>query len=1036
MLKTVKDACKLHPNALDIRVSDQIEQLDQLISAEGDGKAFFAKTHITAGMAILLKEGIARLAGKSSQSAFHLKQSMGGGKTHLLVGFGLLAKSPTLREAISKEAGGLPGQDAFGKARVAAFNGRNSPPGFFWGELADQLGKGEDFKRFWKDGPKAPDPKDWAKLFAGDQPCLILLDEMPPYFNDLDTKPIGNGTVADIAVRAFANLLIAAGQRSNACVVISDLEAAYRSGQNLINRALGDAAKELGRVARTITPVDLSGTEVYDILRKRLFAKLPTDAERNDVAAAYGAALAEASKAKITGRGAEALADEVDKTYPFHPLLKNVIALFKENESFQQTRGLMELVSRLLRSVWERPTNDVFLIGPQHFDLAIDEVRDKLASISLMPDVIAKDLWDSTGSGHAQLIDAPDSSDAAAQVGVTLLMASLSTAVNAVRGLTKEELVQCLTAPNRRWNEFEPAFEQLQKDAWFLHKSPEGRLYFDKQHNLTKLLQELASKAPENLIDSLIRHRLEEMFKPTRKAAYTEVLALPVIEDAAEKVKKGRVLLIISPDSKMPPEEVAKFFAAITKRNNVLVLTGDKSTMGSVDKAARHVFAGEKAAATTIIAGHPQRAELEAKLEQYAQDFTSTLKNLFDKVFFPRQLPDKLAELTHKALDYSRDNAKVFNGEEQIEKTLTEQPLKLYLSVKDNIDPIRVKAERLLFPAGLTEGRWTDIVDASAEQAGMPWLPPKGLEEVKAILCSEGRWQDLGNGYVTCKPKPKRTSVQVVPQTEPDDDGKVRLSVGATDCGPTPRIHYAENGAVTTKSPILKDGTLTTNAIKVQFLAVDPTGKNETGEPYTFTNKLTIRFELRPGSPRKAALYVVPKPTTISYSLDGSEPRNGTPYSTPFVVKDSGATLAVFAELDEVEAKDSFHIDPVDDKDGKVRPIPEPGIFTSKSGTKELGSRASVYEALKIAKEGKLRFESVALTTGQGAKSVGVNIPSAVTGEYIESILAAVDLNFSPSDPITMRFRKVHFGLAADLTKLFGVLQQQPSADEISGVPK
>jgi predicted AAA+ superfamily ATPase len=54
---------------------------------------------------------------------------------------------------------------------------------------------------------------------------------------------------------------------------------------------------------------------------------------------------------------------DIAATYPFHPRLKNVIALFKENEHFKQTRGLIELVSRLLKSAWESPANDVFLIG-------------------------------------------------------------------------------------------------------------------------------------------------------------------------------------------------------------------------------------------------------------------------------------------------------------------------------------------------------------------------------------------------------------------------------------------------------------------------------------------------------------------------------------------------------------------------------------------------------------------------------------------------------------------------------------------------
>ena len=89
-MKTVRDGCQLQDNALSIKLGDQIEQLDELINNEGNGVAFFAKTFITQGMQDLISEGIARLAGTSSQAVFHLEQAMGGGKTHLLVGFGLL----------------------------------------------------------------------------------------------------------------------------------------------------------------------------------------------------------------------------------------------------------------------------------------------------------------------------------------------------------------------------------------------------------------------------------------------------------------------------------------------------------------------------------------------------------------------------------------------------------------------------------------------------------------------------------------------------------------------------------------------------------------------------------------------------------------------------------------------------------------------------------------------------------------------------------------------------------------------------------
>lgn len=216
-MKTVRDACSLQPNALNIKLSDQIEQLDELIKTEGDGNAFFEKTHITQGMHDLISEGIARLAGASSQAVFHLKQAMGGGKTHLLVGFGLLAKDLGLR---MRYCPSVVHSSTFENANVAAFNGRNSPVHFFWGEIAQQLGNPQLFQEYWTSGPKAPDEKAWLKLFEGSEPVLILLDEMPPYFEDLATRPIGAGTVADIATRAFANLLTAAGKKSNVCIVI------------------------------------------------------------------------------------------------------------------------------------------------------------------------------------------------------------------------------------------------------------------------------------------------------------------------------------------------------------------------------------------------------------------------------------------------------------------------------------------------------------------------------------------------------------------------------------------------------------------------------------------------------------------------------------------------------------------------------------------------------------------------------------------------------------------------------------------------
>jgi hypothetical protein len=1012
-MKTVRDACQLQPNALSIKLSDQIEQLDELIHAEGDGTAFFEKTFITQGMQDLVTEGVARLAAVSNQAVFHLKQAMGGGKTHLLVGFGLLAKHPALRK---KYCGGDANSQLFDTARVAAFNGRNSPANFFWGEIAQQLGKADLFQEFWASGPKAPDEKAWLKLFEGKEPILILLDEMPPYFEDLSTRPIGTGTVADIATRAFAGLLTAAGKKANVCVVVSDLAAAYQTGGALIIKALDNAKQELGRAERSITPVDLAANEIYDILRKRLFTKLADKAEIDDIADAYGKKLEEASKSKVANRGAEAIADEIAATYPFHPRLKNVIALFKENEHFKQTRGLIELVSRLLRSVWDRDSNDVFLIGPQHFDLSIAEVRDKLTEISGMRDVIAKDLWDAQKSAQAQIIDLNTGKEAATQVGSLLLTASLSTAVNAVKGLTTAEMVECLVSPLREPSDFLESFQQLEENAWYIHHTPEGRYYFDRQENLTKLLQSLAHDAPDNQVDDLIRHRLRDMFKPTRKSAYEEVLPLPKLGEVADKVRKHRVLLIVSPDSKIPPEEVQKFFDGLSQKNNLCVLTGDKTAMGSVEKAARQVYAVQKADGR-IPKGHPQRDELEKKQQSYEQDFNSTVLNLFDKVLFPIQRAGKPSQLAGKPLDSARDQTKPFDGEAQVEKTLTSNPLKLYLDVEKDFDPIRDKSQDLLWPENQDEARWSDVADRYTEQPGMPWLPPKGLDTLKSIACNRGLWEDLGNGYVTKKPKKKRTSVQVIAESDPDDTGEVRLRINAQNAGPAPRIHYAEDGPVNEKSPQLKDQFLTTKALRVNFLVVDPSGQYESGDVVTWSNKLILRNNLTEDSGKRTVELLAAPTGKIRYTLGGEEPREGVLYDKPVEIGDGETLVRVFAEASGLEAKAEFRY-PAKGKKGVQVDDVKPGRLVSRTGRK-LDSRTKTFEGLKQAADKSVEFEGVVITVGQGNQMVGVTVGEVrVNATFIEDILKTVLSKFEPTTPVTMTFRKAHFNSGHDLKDL------------------
>jgi hypothetical protein len=182
--------------------------------------------------------------------------------------------------------------------------------------------------------------------------------------------------------------------------------------------------------------------------------------------------------------------------------------------------------------------------------------------------------------------------------------------------------------------------------------------------------------------------------------------------------------------------------------------------MGSVEKAARQLFAAQKADGR-IPKGHPQRDDLERKQQAYEQDFNATVLNLFDKVLFPIQRAGKPPQLASKPLDMTRDANKPFNGEEQIEKTLTSNPLKLFLwTWRRSSTPSATSPRTCSGPRTRTRRAGPTWPTATPSRPACPGCRPRVSTRSRSIACNRGLWEDLGNGYVTKKPKKKRTSVR------------------------------------------------------------------------------------------------------------------------------------------------------------------------------------------------------------------------------------------------------------------------------------
>ena len=483
MIKTVKQACRFNPVIQDYRMSQGIENLADLITDAGDGSEFFSRNFVTHGMEQLFREGMLRLSGKSDQAVFELTQAMGGGKTHMMIALGLLAKHANLRPDVLPED--LNNRLDFGNARIAAFNGRNNPDNYIWGEIATQLGAAEEIKDYWINGPKSVDQQKWKDII-GETPTLIMIDELPPYLDNASTQVYGSGTLANMVVYSLSALMSAALELPNCAIVIANLTGSYKAQTKALADSISNLQQETRRQSMTITPVQLSGNEIYEILKKRLVDEMPDEQVINDIAEEYAQQIKKAEDGGyIIASSIEQIAEQVRETYPFHPSFKHLVALFKENEGFRQTRGLMQFTARLLKSVDQREVDDVFLIGTQHLDLNDEQVKDEIERISpkLVP-AVTRDIADK-GDAIAETVDAEQSNDAATQLMTLLLASSLSRAVGGRIGLSDSEIIEFLAAPNRKADEFLDAIQKLREQAWYLHR--EDQRFFIKLQNLSFL---------------------------------------------------------------------------------------------------------------------------------------------------------------------------------------------------------------------------------------------------------------------------------------------------------------------------------------------------------------------------------------------------------------------------------------------------------------------------------------------------------------------------------------------------------------------
>lgn len=1007
MIKTVKQACRFNPIIRDYRMSQGIENLADLIEDAGDGREFFSRNFVTHGMDQLFREGLLRLSGKSDQAVFELTQAMGGGKTHMMIALGLLARHPHLRKEVLSED--LASRIEFGPARIAAFNGRNNPDSFIWGDIATQLGAAEAIKPYWANGPKAVDQRKWKEII-GDQPTLILLDELPPYLDNASTQVFGQGTLANMVVYSLSSLMSAALELPNCAIVVANLSGSYKAQTKALADSISNLQQETRRQAMTITPVQLAGNEIYEILKKRLIDELPDERVISDVAEEYAQQIKKAEDGGyIVASSIEQIAEQVRETYPFHPSFKHLVALFKENEGFRQTRGLMQFTARLLKSVDERDSDDVFLIGTQHLNLNDEQVKDEIERIApkLMP-AVTRDIADA-GNAIAEQIDGELAGDAAQQLMTLLLSASLSRAVGGRIGLSESELIEFLAAPQRKPDEFLQALQRLRESAWYLHRE-EQRFFVKETENLSRQIERNAKELPQPKIDQALINRLSGILAPVSKVAYQDVQVLPKLDEL--KLGGPRTLIVIKPDGKVPPNELQNFFDYQQEKNNLLVLSGQDSLLAdAVEERLRDLYAIEQIQ-KRLKSGDTLFEEARDRFEESEDRFGKALSAAYNRLYFPaNDTLDGRDVLAGVTID---QGLKLGQGEQsaeaQIEKLLA-SPRADYKLVselgKDNFDEYFAQAEEYLWPSGKDNRRtpWKDVASRAKCSPVWPWMPgTSGLDALKAEALKQGRWRLGEDSYIEKGPFPKdKATVNVSVVNVKPDTGETVLSLTPRHAGDSPVVYWSSKPDVSDKDSRVADlDNFTTGEGTVYFVVKEPTGRYESGPATRWLADLKIRHQVEPSADKRRITLAVTPQADIFFTLDGSNPKDGSRYDAPFEIGSASCRLLVFARAGEANKTADFQIPASGDKTVQIVES-KPARLQSKRVALDTTDR--VFSVInRFRDQPGTRFKGVRVEIGEGENTVTVRFQEReVTAAVIEGVVNSLrDVLKEPDAPLNI----------------------------------
>lgn len=502
-----------------------------------DAGAFFDRTFVTEGMALLLTQVAQRLAGRGGEPVVQLQTAFGGGKTHTMLAVYHLAT----RKCALSDLAGIPALvDRSGlmdvpQARVAVLDGTAHAPGqpwkrgsqtvkTLWGEIAWQLGGADAFALVTEADATGTSPgKDVLReLLERHAPCVVLIDELVAYIRQFPESQAISGGSYDSNL-SFVQALTEAVKLVPRAIVLASLpESNLEAGSQRGVAALRALEKTFGRVQALWKPV--ATEEAFEIVRRRLFEPVRDEKAREAVCRAFADT--------YIAEGVKLPADTQERryyerllhAYPIHPeVFDRLYEDWTTIDGFQRTRGVLKLMAKVIFRLWKDDNKDL-LIMPGSLPLHDGSSRNELTYYlpAGWDAVIERDIDGDRAETTALENKEPRFGQvgAARRIARTVFLGSAPSSVAskvAARGLDRAHIILGCLQPGQASSVYADALGRLADRLHYLNASGDKaqdatRFWFDTRANLRREMEDRKRRFDDR---TEVRSKIAEVLKKT-----------------------------------------------------------------------------------------------------------------------------------------------------------------------------------------------------------------------------------------------------------------------------------------------------------------------------------------------------------------------------------------------------------------------------------------------------------------------------------------------------------------------------------------